>query len=107
MATDMPFMMTAVNEAPITSDHSKGYLRRLLWIPFTKTIPESKVDKGLEARIAEEKSGIFNWMLEGKRKIEKANGVFPEVKEIMDITQKLKVEGNNILLFFIGEQLGG
>lgn len=101
MATDMPFMMTAVNEAPITSDHSKGYLRRLLWIPFTKTIPESKVDKGLEARLAEEKSGIFNWMLEGKRKIEKANGVFPEVKEIMDITQKLKVEGNNILLFLL------
>lgn len=99
MMTDIPFMMTAVNEPPVTTDHSKGHLRRFLWIPFKRTIPESKIDKGLEAKLAEEVSGIFNWMIAGKKKIEAANGVFPIVKEIVDLSNKIKVEGNNILLF--------
>ena len=34
-------------------------------IPFTTTIPQEKMDKQLEQKLAEEKPGILNWLIEG------------------------------------------
>lgn len=58
------------NELPKEVEHKEGYFRRFLIIPFDVTIPESEQDKELHKKIiASELSGVFNWVLEGLRRI--------------------------------------
>jgi putative DNA primase/helicase len=45
------------------TDH--GIWRRLKLIPFTTLITEERMDKHLEQKLLEEKSGILNWLIEG------------------------------------------
>jgi putative DNA primase/helicase len=58
------------NELPKDIEHSEAYFRRFLIIPFTVRIPEEEQDKELANRIIrDELSGVFNWILEGLRRL--------------------------------------
>lgn len=54
------------NELPQTSDHTNGFYKRFLIVPFDVTIPDSEQDAELAQKIiSEELSGVFNWVLSG------------------------------------------
>ena len=58
------------NELPKDIEHSDAYFRRLLIVPFDVTIPEDEQDKELAQKIiAEELSGVFNWVLAGLQRL--------------------------------------
>lgn len=58
------------NELPRDIDQSHAYFRRLLVLPFRVTISEKEQDKKLASRIIEnELSGVFNWILDGLRRL--------------------------------------
>lgn len=58
------------NELPKDVEHTNAYFRRFLIIPFDVTIPESGQDKELSKKIiANELSGVFNWILEGLHRL--------------------------------------
>ncbi len=58
------------NELPRDVEHTNAYFRRFLIIPFTVTIPEHEQDKELASKIiASELPGVFNWALEGLRRL--------------------------------------
>ncbi|MCF8382104.1 MAG: DUF5906 domain-containing protein [Chlorobium sp.] len=58
------------NELPRDVEHTNAYFRRFLIIPFTVTIPEHEQDKQLAGKIiASELPGVFNWALEGLRRL--------------------------------------
>uniref|UniRef100_B3EKL2 Phage/plasmid primase, P4 family n=1 Tax=Chlorobium phaeobacteroides (strain BS1) TaxID=331678 RepID=B3EKL2_CHLPB len=58
------------NELPRDVEHTNAYFRRFLIIPFTVTIPEREQDKELAGKIiASELPGVFNWALEGLRRL--------------------------------------
>jgi len=68
-------VMISTNALPRFTDKTQGIWRRILLVPFEKTIPEENQVKGLAADIiATELPGVFNWALEGLRKLNRAGG---------------------------------
>jgi putative DNA primase/helicase len=55
----------ASNHKPVIKGTDHGIWRRIKLIPFTTTVTEEKMDKSLEQKLMEEKSGILNWLIEG------------------------------------------
>jgi P4 family phage/plasmid primase-like protien len=56
------------NHKPIIHDTSDGMWRKLRLVPFNNSVPEDMADPHLEEKLWQERSGIFNWMLEGVMK---------------------------------------
>jgi len=66
----------ATNNMPATKDHSYGFERRLIILPFEETFTEDQQDKGLRKRLIDtELSGILNWAIGGYRRLQR-NGRF-------------------------------
>jgi len=58
------------NELPKETEHTEAYFRRYLIIPFDVTITEAQRDIELADKIiADELSGVFNWLLIGLERI--------------------------------------
>lgn len=98
-ATHIPLFMAGVNEPPSTTDHTSGHTRRNLWIPFSVTIPAKDVDPRLGHKLLEEKSGIFNWIMQGKKFIEEQDGKFTQEDEITELAKRINIESHSILMF--------
>lgn len=68
-------VMISTNSLPRFNDKTQGIWRRILLVPFGKTIPESAQIKGLAQEIIKtELPGIFNWALQGLASLNKENG---------------------------------
>lgn len=101
-----PFIMTEYaklifncNELPRDVEHTNAFFRRLLIIHFDVTIKKEKQDSTLAKRIIEnELSGVFNWVLEGLRRIIK-NRKFTYSKEVDELLDQYKKESNTVALF--------
>lgn len=59
----------AMNKLPIINDSSHGMWRRLWIIEFDRIFTEAEEDHELEEKLSSELSGIFNWALEGYRRL--------------------------------------
>lgn len=83
--------MLSVNHLPIFTDLSHGLWRRIITIPFDKTVHEEDIDSSLPLRIyrdeTNEKSAILNWLIEGLRKYNEKDNM-PEVPERFCALQK-------------------
>lgn len=88
------------NELPKDVEHTNAYFRRFLIIPFDVTIPPQEQDKNLHTKIIDnELSGVFNWVLEGlKRLLEQKR--FSDCKAAQQAVEQYKIESNSINLFF-------
>jgi P4 family phage/plasmid primase-like protien len=68
-------IMISTNALPRFTDKTQGIWRRILLVPFDRTIPEEQQVKGLAGEIiATELPGVFNWALEGLRRLNRAGG---------------------------------
>lgn len=68
--SSIPSLLFACNELPRSIEHTPAYFRRLIIIPFLKTIPEDKQDRTLGDRIiANELSGVLNWIIQGLERL--------------------------------------
>jgi len=65
-------IMIATNSLPRFNDKTQGIWRRILLVPFDKTIDEHAQVKYLAEMLKEELSGILNWALEGLQKLNEA-----------------------------------
>jgi putative DNA primase/helicase len=59
----------AMNKLPIINDSSHGMWRRIWIIEFDRIFTEAEEDHELEDKLSGELSGIFNWALEGYRRL--------------------------------------
>jgi len=59
----------AMNKLPIINDSSHGMWRRIWIIEFDRIFAEAEEDHELEDKLSRELSGIFNWALEGYRRL--------------------------------------
>ena len=58
------------NELPKDVEQTHAYFRRFLIVPFDVTIPEAEQDKQLSQKIIQnELSGVFNWVLDGLKRL--------------------------------------
>lgn len=99
MVRNLPLLIANGNELPPTSDHTKGFFRRLHIIPFNVTIPDEKQNLSLHTELKEELPGILNWILVGRRRIEKNGFKISESEAVKDAVHKYKIDSNSILKF--------
>jgi putative DNA primase/helicase len=67
-------IMIATNSLPRFNDRTIATWRRLLLVPFDKTITEDAQNKYLAEMLKKELPGILNWALEGLQKLNDAGG---------------------------------
>ncbi len=95
----------ATNEFMRSSDSTKGFSRRLIFIDFPCTFEGKDADTELESKLMSELSGIFNWLYEGYKRLKK-QGFFTQTTgqaailgEYMETIDPVRV--------FIKEELAG
>lgn len=70
-----------------------GFFRRMLFVPFEKTILEKDQDKFLPHRILMNKAGVLNWILEGTRQVLQNQEIFMS-QRCYDFLDNFKKESN-------------
>ena len=98
-AFNIPVMMVNANEMPATNDHTYGAKRRLMIIPMDVVIPDEKQNHRLHLELAEERSGILNWIFEGRKRLIENDYKFSR-SEAADLKlREYEIESNSVLLF--------
>jgi phage/plasmid-associated DNA primase len=62
-------LVIATNNRPAFVDRSEGLWRRMILIPFRVRIPNDRQDAQLADKLKAELPGIFNWAVEGLRRL--------------------------------------
>ncbi|TAN14110.1 MAG: DNA primase [Chitinophagaceae bacterium] len=87
------------NSLPQSVEHTEGFFRRFLIIPFDVTIPESEQDKDLHNKIiGNELAGVFNWVLAGLQRL-LTQKHFSQCDAAMRALERYRIESNNVLSF--------
>lgn len=74
-----PYLIFSLNEPPVITDSTNGFLRRLQFVNFDVTIPRYRQDPNLAFRIIQtDLPGVFNWVLRGAMEIKRRKFQFPE-----------------------------
>ena len=105
--TDLPLFMAAVNEVPVTTDHSFGHARRHLIIPFERRIPEDMVNPMLAKELIREAPGILNWMFHGRSRFLANGAKFATSQKLEQLSRDVRRRGNSILSFCYDSQYFG
>lgn len=94
-------MMFNCNKLPLETEHTKAYFRRFLIIPFEVVIKPEDQDKSLHLNIIEnELSGIFNWVLDGLKRLI-SQGRFTPCSSAQNALQQYEIQNNSIKAFLI------
>ncbi len=93
-------LIFSTNELPMSRDHSEGWYRRFEIIRFPNEFKKSdpKFDPDLEVKLKGEISGIFNWAVEGLRRL-KRNGNFTQSNSIIQAKRVYEIENDSVASF--------
>lgn len=104
-------LIMCCNDFPTVADTSEGFMRRWLIVPFTQHYVEANrsrkgardkiLDPHLEEKLLLQLSGIFNWGLEGLRRLISQDG-FTETKDRYEQIHAF-ASANNHLYCFVDE----
>lgn len=88
----------AGNDLPTISDTSDAIFRRMLLVYFNNAIPQDAMDTNLKAAIRKEGAGIFNWAVDGLKRLKKHNGftITADMKVDIDV---IKLQNNSVYYF--------
>lgn len=87
------------NELPKDVEQTEAYFRRFQIIPFEVTIPEAEQDKQLAQKIiANELSGVFNWVLLGLNRLLKQKRL-TESDKVRKARDQYEKESDSVKLF--------
>ena len=77
MMTDYAKLIFNVNKLDNANiEHTHGFYRRLLIIPFNQTIPDEKQDRDLHKKILVDRAGVLNWIIEGAEQVIKNRTIY-------------------------------
>jgi len=88
-----------MNEAPVIEDTSYGMWRTLYIINFPRRFSEHEMDVHLTERLKSELSGIFNWALEGFKRLRNREFRFEESSSMKESKQSYRDQSNSALSF--------
>jgi putative DNA primase/helicase len=87
------------NELPREVEHTEAFFRRFLIIPFEVTIPEEERDPELAVDIITyELQGVFNWVLEGLKRL-LFNRNFTYSEKVQQTVTTYKQQSDSVHLF--------
>lgn len=90
----------SVNDKPLVADQTRGFWRRWCVVPFLQTY-EGREDFELESKLQAELPGIFNWAMNGLKRLEK-NGQFTPVDDFDEATEGYR-KMTNVTALFVAE----
>lgn len=79
-------------------EHTHGFYRRLLVIPFNQTIADDKQDKDLHKKILVDRAGFLNWIIEGARQVIENRDIFIS-DECLKFKQQFIRETDSVAMF--------
>jgi len=88
----------SMNELPSVADTSEGFWRRVRVIPFNRTFSDNERILDLKDKLDLELSGIFNWAMDGLRRL-RQRGHFVEPLQVQVATAQYRKESNPVALF--------
>ena len=97
-------MIFACNKFINSTDSTKGFLRRIIFINFTRTFEGADDNKNLYDELIQELPGIFNWCYEGYKKLLAAMQ-FTETEEQREIMNEFTQIIDPVNAFFVEEIL--
>lgn len=97
-------LLILVNSLPRTKDHSHGYYRRLVIVPFNKVFTEAEQDRDLLSKLLPELEGILLFALQGYQRLLRNNHQLSACKQ-SDLALAAYKEEQNPVLTFIQEEL--
>ena len=101
---DYAKLLFNANMLPKETESTHAYFRRFLIIPFNVTIPPEHQDKELAQKIiSNELSGVFNWILEGLKRLLK-NKNFSNSEIVKQQVKMYETESDSVLMFLEDEQ---
>ncbi len=103
-AYDIPLLMANTNFIPAWNDPSAGFRRRFIVIPFNVEIPESERDPQLASRLRDDYSGIFNWILDGKRRLISNDYNFTNTEEMEEVLDECQSSSSSVLRYMIARK---
>jgi putative DNA primase/helicase len=91
------------NVLPRDTEHTTGFFRRFLIVPFTETISEAEKDPDLASKIiATELAGVFNWAMSGLRRLRNARK-FSECHASTQALATYRKESDSVAMFLEDE----
>jgi putative DNA primase/helicase len=109
MMTDYAKLIFNVNKMDNANvEHTHGFWRRVLIIPFTKTIPDEEQDRDLHKKILKDRAGVLNWIIEGAERVIKSRDIFVS-SECEDFKKKFIKETDSVAMYeedFRGSMMG-
>ena len=99
MMTDYAKLIFNVNKMDSANiEHTHGFYRRLLIIPFNKTIADEDQDKDLHTKILANRAGVLNWIIEGAEQVIKTRNIFIS-DECEQFKQKFIKETDSVAMY--------
>lgn len=90
--TDYAKLMFNANVLPADVEHSHGFFRRFLIVEFGETISDEEKDPELANKIiANELSGVLNWIIEGTKRLQQ-NKHFSTCKKSDEILKQYRTD---------------
>lgn len=98
-------LMFSANDFPRTSDHTLGYWRRWLLLPFEVFIPKERQDGNLTAKLTTPKEiqGVLNLAIEGLRRLEE-RGHFVETPSMRGALHAYQAQSDSVVAFLDQEE---
>jgi putative DNA primase/helicase len=96
------FNLNKIDDADVES--TIGFFRRMVFVPFEKTIKPEQQDKNLHKKILENKAGVLNWILQGLFEVISNNEIFIS-KSCNSFLENFRKESNISLRFVEHENL--
>lgn len=93
-------MIFISNSLPNTSDNSYGFYRRLVIVPFNKTIKSEDRDVNLIPKLLGEIEGILQWSMMGLERLVENNYQFTNSSEVSRVINQYKEEQDPVYLFY-------
>ncbi len=91
-------LIFAANSMPRTNDKSKAFYRRMLIVSLSNEFTDKDGKHKYYRTLLEERNGIFNWMIEGLKRL-KNRGYFAIGEHMTQSIEDYRVENNPILGF--------
>lgn len=89
----------AMNEVPEIDDPPHGMWRRIYPVAFPRTFSKQEMDVDLTDKLTAELSGIFNWAIEGYKRLRSNKFRFKEVDSMELSKQSYRNDSNSVLTF--------
>ena len=87
-----------MNTLPYVSDKTSAFYRRVLIISYEKKFRKKEQNRSLYRELLVQLEGIFLWMLEGLKRLNK-NGYVTEAKEMVDLVEEYKMDNKPVRSF--------